>query len=94
MTLVIYYFFLFYYLLDDYYTAVTNFMQGYVDNEINLNNEQTCSKTCEDYNVTRNVNCNEDTLCAQNHFKEETCKGRVLNCTTIDVDITACLVVG
>lgn len=78
---------------DDYYTAVTNFWQGYIDNEINLNGDQSCSNTCEDYRDTKHFQCNENTMCAHNNFKNKTCNGRVVNCTTIDDDFTACSLV-
>lgn len=68
-------------------------MQGYVDNEINLNSGQSCSSTCEDYVDTKNYGCQKDTLCAHNNFQSKACKGRVLNCSTINEDLTACAVV-
>lgn len=68
-------------------------MQGYIDNEINLNSEQSCSNTCEEYRNSTHFGCHADTLCAHENFKNKTCNGRVLNCVTLDEDLTACSLV-
>lgn len=79
--------------IDDYYTAITNFMQGYIDNEINLNSDQSCTKTCPDYKQSKNFNCQDGTLCAHQNFQKTRCSGDVINCSVIESDGTVCLVV-
>ncbi|XP_055324703.1 uncharacterized protein LOC129579086 [Sitodiplosis mosellana] len=76
-----------------YYTSVTNFMQGYIDNEINLNGEQRCDGTCSDFKLTKNhYDCQNGTLCAHSNFAHARCTGDIFDCSVIDSDGTACLV--
>lgn len=80
-----------------YYTSITNFMQGYIDNEINaqLNGEQHCEGTCSDLKSTKNhEQCQNGTLCAHSNFARTRCTGEIFDCSVIDSDGTACLVVG
>lgn len=84
---------LFILLAGTYYTSITNFMQGYIDNEINLNDEQTCGGTCSDYKSTKNHHCQDYTICDHSNFKQTRCTGDIFDCTTIDADGAACLVV-
>lgn len=72
---------------------ITNFLQGYIDAEINLNAEGSCALTCGDYQNTKHYACNSDTLCAG--LKPENrsligCKGRVRGCHGIDDSISVC----
>lgn len=69
-------------------------MQGYIDNEINMNGEQNCDGTCSDYKSTKNHECQNGTLCAHTNFASTRCTGDMFNCNTIDSDGIACLVVG
>lgn len=68
-------------------------MQGYIDNEINLNGEQNCDGTCSDYKSAQNHQCQNGTMCAHGNFARTRCMGDVFDCNTIDSDGTACLVV-
>lgn len=79
---------------DSYYTSVTNFIQGYIDNEINLNKGMSCSGTCADSKLTKNYDCYNGTLCAHTNFQKTKCSGDIFDCDVIDSDGTACLVVG
>lgn len=76
----------------DLYHQVTRFLQGYVDNEINLNPDSSCKKTCSDYTNTKNYDCKDDTLCAESHVDQAStkCNGTILNCEFIDGELTAC----
>lgn len=38
----------------DSYTEITNFMQGYIENEINFNRDGSCRQTCNDYDRVDN----------------------------------------
>lgn len=76
-----------------HYTSITNFMQGYIDNEINLNDEHRCDGTCSDFKSTKNHECQHDTLCAHKNFARTRCAGDMFDCNTIDSDGMACLVV-
>lgn len=72
---------------------ITNFLQGYIDAEVNLNAEGSCALTCGDYQNTKHFACNSDTLCAG--LKPENrpvigCKGKVRGCHALDDSISVC----
>lgn len=74
------------------FEMITGFLQGFVDNEINLNHEQTCKNTCDDYKITRQFGCHNDTLCAiplKNH-RINKCKGTLRNCEFVGSDLEIC----
>lgn len=68
-------------------------MQGYIDNEVNLNAERSCSSTCNDFKLTRTNECYNGTLCSHSNFAKTKCTGDVFDCATIVSDGIACLVV-
>lgn len=78
---------------DDHYTAITNFMQGYIDNVINLNEEHSCSMTCPDFKSTKNYQCQNGSLCAESNFGQTRCFGEVFDCAPIDSDGKVCYTV-
>lgn len=75
------------------YHQITRFIQGFVDNEVNLNDEKSCKQTCSDYTSTKSFGCAEKTLCSEySHIDEASirCKGTIYNCDFIDDDVTVC----
>lgn len=77
-----------------YYTSITNFMQGYIDNQINLDASHTCANTCSDHKLTgKNYDCHNDTICAHHNFQKTRCTGEVFDCSSIESDGSVCLVV-
>lgn len=74
------------------YDQVTKFLQGYLDNELNFNDEETCTNKCEDYTQTRHVRCADKTLCTQNRNENvAVCSGEIRDCREIDSeDIQVC----
>lgn len=83
-------------LVSTAYTEVTNFLQGYVDNEANLNEDGSCAATCLDYVVTRHYNCVSGSLCdsSENRHESAKCDGVIRNCDAIDnADLTICEIV-
>lgn len=76
------------------YEEVTNFLQGYIDNEVNLNAEETCQNTCSDYQSTRSYGCTDGTYCAQKAEGAERdrarCNGRVVDCQFLGSDLNVC----
>lgn len=84
------------FLVSTAYTEVTNFLQGYVDNEANLNEDGSCKATCMDYVVTRHYNCVSGSLCdsSENQHESAKCEGVIRNCDVIDnADLTICEIV-
>lgn len=77
------------------YEEVTNFLQGYIDNEVNLNPEGTCQNTCNDYKITENYgHCYDGTYCALKPAGAErdraVCKGKIVNCEFLGSDLNVC----
>lgn len=62
-------------------------LSGYIDHELNFNNESTCTNTCEDYTNAKHVRCEEKTLCAQNRNTDvAVCSGDIRDCEELDGD--------
>ncbi|XP_031621010.1 uncharacterized protein LOC116339329 [Contarinia nasturtii] len=74
------------------YHQINRFIQGYVENEINLNGEQSCSQHCSDYKNAHSFGCAEGTLCAESHIDQAStlCKGTIYNCAAMDDELTVC----
>lgn len=76
------------------YEEVTNFLQGYLDNEVNLNPDGTCQNTCSDYSLSENYQCYDGTYCAQKPEGKQRdraiCKGKVVNCEFLGSDLNIC----
>lgn len=74
------------------YEMITGFLQGFVDNEINLNQEQTCKNTCEDYRLTQQYGCQNETPCALplKNQRINKCKGILRDCEFIGSDLEIC----
>lgn len=76
------------------YDQVTNFLQGYVDHELNFNTEDSCKSTCADYTKTKNVQCLSNTVCGATQIQHRhlsVCKGDVRDCVDLgDSDAFVC----
>lgn len=76
------------------YEEITNFLQGYVDNEVNFSPDNSCQNTCSDYRVTENYGCYDGSYCAQKPIGPErdriVCKGKVVDCEFIGSDLNVC----
>lgn len=74
------------------YHQITRFIQGYVDNEINLNAEKSCWSSCADFRQTTNFGCQPNTVCAAQHIDSAAtrCNGTIYNCEELDNDLTIC----
>lgn len=69
---------------------ITHLLDGYVDNEVNLNNNDDCTQTCSDYTITRNYGCFKGTYCEKEEQAFSTCKGTVVDCQFIESDLEIC----
>lgn len=65
---------------------MTRLLQGYIENEVDMNADGTCRDNCAAYTVAENHGCFKDQFCA----KQNACKGRILNCKYIDSDMWVC----
>lgn len=79
-------------IFTDSYTEITNFIQGYIDNEVNFNRDDTCLKQCSDFQHVEYHTCRNSTLCQLNFLdKNKTrCDGTIRECTFIESDMTIC----
>ncbi|XP_026816219.1 uncharacterized protein LOC113555852 isoform X2 [Rhopalosiphum maidis] len=71
---------------DSTYLEVTQLLQGYIENEADMNIEQSCTKDCGYYEVAEHKSCFRDQFCA----KQRVCNGRILNCQYFDSDMRIC----
>lgn len=67
---------------------VTKFLQGFVDNEVILNPEGTCTLTCADYKKTYIANCQQGSICATNQVRK--CNGVLRNCHGLSDSVDIC----
>lgn len=77
---------------EDESIQITNFLTGYVDNEINLNKDGSCWNSCEDYKWAANHRCSDGTFCDQQRRMGHatTCNGTILDCSYIDASMQIC----
>ncbi|XP_059609555.1 uncharacterized protein LOC132256957 isoform X2 [Phlebotomus argentipes] len=68
------------------YEQFTRLLQGYVENEVDMNTDGTCKENCAAYTFSESHGCFKDLYCAQ----QPQCKGRILNCTYVDSDMWIC----
>lgn len=78
------------------YAEITNLLQGYIDNEVNLNPDGSCTNTCYDYDVTENYGCKNYTYCRLNYldYNKTRCYGTVRDCQYIESSMHVCPNVG
>lgn len=72
---------------------ITNFLRGYVDNQINLNNDSSCLGTCSDYKFARNYDCYNGTFCDKQKKVGEAdpiCRGTIFDCGFIEEKMEIC----
>ncbi|KAH8414600.1 hypothetical protein KR215_009918 [Drosophila sulfurigaster] len=68
------------------YDEVTRLLQGYIENEVDLNSEGSCAQTCSDYQNTTTKGCFDQQFCSQ----QPKCAGRIHNCQFIDSYLSVC----
>jgi len=68
------------------YDEVTRLLQGYIENEVDLNNDETCRHTCSYYQSTRSQGCFKSKFCS----RQPRCNGRLYHCTFVDSDMWVC----
>ncbi|XP_072948872.1 uncharacterized protein orion isoform X1 [Epargyreus clarus] len=68
------------------YAQVTRLLQGYIENEVDMNSDQTCRENCGYYTLTQNHGCFKDQFCSN----QAACTGRIIDCQYIDSDMWVC----
>ncbi|XP_042243112.1 uncharacterized protein LOC121880111 isoform X2 [Homarus americanus] len=70
------------------YVQLTELLQGYIENEVDMNVDGTCIKTCEYYQHTKSEGCHyqETKFCG----KQRQCLGTIHDCQYNDADAWIC----
>ncbi|ERL85944.1 hypothetical protein D910_03359, partial [Dendroctonus ponderosae] len=68
------------------YEEITNLLQGYVQNEVDLNPDGTCSENCAEYTYTKSHGCYQNLYCRQ----QRSCSGKIIDCRFFDSDMWIC----
>ncbi|XP_062125596.1 uncharacterized protein LOC133838489 [Drosophila sulfurigaster albostrigata] len=68
------------------YEELTRLLQGYVENEVDLNSDGSCSQSCPDYTNTTKMGCFDQKFCSQ----QPSCSGRIHDCQFIESDLSVC----
>ncbi|KAJ1522776.1 hypothetical protein ONE63_001932 [Megalurothrips usitatus] len=68
------------------YEQLTRLLQGYIENEVDMNPTNTCRGSCKNYEFTENYSCFKDKFCSQ----QPKCEGRIIDCQFIESDMTVC----
>ncbi|EDW78356.2 uncharacterized protein Dwil_GK16218 [Drosophila willistoni] len=68
------------------YDEITRLLQGYIENEVDLNTDETCRETCSFYQATRSEGCFKELFCA----RQPKCSGRLFDCQFVDSDMWVC----
>uniref|UniRef100_A0ABK9ND08 Uncharacterized protein n=1 Tax=Glossina morsitans morsitans TaxID=37546 RepID=A0ABK9ND08_GLOMM len=74
------------YKLGQTYEEVTRLIQGYIENEVDMNHNTECWRTCADYEFAKSEGCFKDKFCA----RQERCTGHIHNCRYVDSDMFIC----
>ncbi|KAF5282500.1 hypothetical protein FQR65_LT14270 [Abscondita terminalis] len=73
-------------ILNETYIEVTQLLQGYIQNEVDLNPKGTCSESCSEYTYTKSHSCFKNLYCNQ----QRRCNGKIINCRYVDSDMWVC----
>ncbi|XP_017038360.1 uncharacterized protein [Drosophila kikkawai] len=68
------------------YEEVTRLLQGYIENEVDLNADGRCRYDCARYNYASNHGCYDNEFCS----KQPKCSGRILNCQYVEYKMQVC----
>lgn len=74
------------FLIGETYDEITNLLQGYVQNEVDLNPERTCRENCLEYSFTKSHGCYKNLFCRQ----QRSCNGKIVDCKFFDSDMWIC----
>lgn len=72
---------------DENFLQLTRLLQGYIENEINLNSQGSCTQACSDYSLAQSRDeCVKGSICN----KQEKCRGNITNCQSMNDDMWIC----
>lgn len=68
------------------YEQLTRLLQGYIENEVDMNPSQSCRGSCKNYELTERHGCFQEKFCNQ----QPKCEGRIIDCQFIESDMKVC----
>lgn len=68
------------------YIAFTRLLQGYIENEVDMNDDNTCRENCAHYQVAKHHGCYKEQYCS----RQPPCTGKILSCRYVDSDMWIC----
>lgn len=69
------------------FVQITRLLQGYVENEVDMNTDNTCKENCAYYSWgARQEQCYKDLYCS----KQPKCSGKIYDCEYVDSDMWIC----
>lgn len=68
------------------YLQITRLLQGYIENEVDLNKDGQCWDTCTAYQLAESHGCYKELYCA----RQPKCAGKLLYCQFFDADMWVC----
>lgn len=71
---------------NETFVQLTELLQGHIQNEVDLNNENTCRENCAYYTYAKVHGCYQGLYCN----KQKQCNGRLFNCRYFDSDSWIC----
>jgi len=69
------------------YLEITKLLQGYIENEVDMNDRMTCKSSCSAYTFAESKSCYKDLFCA----KQPKCNGRIFDCQFFNADAWVCM---
>jgi len=69
------------------FLQVTRLLQGYIENEVDMDTNQGCTRQCDAYNYAESKSCYKDLFCA----KQPKCNGRMFDCQFFNADAWVCM---
>jgi len=69
------------------YLEITRLLQGYIENEVDMNDRNSCQAECSAYTITESKSCYKDLFCA----KQPKCQGRIFDCQFFHADAWVCM---
>jgi len=69
------------------YLEVTKLLQGYIENEVDMNDRQSCQSECGAITMAESKSCYKDLFCK----KQPKCGGRIFDCQFFNADAWVCM---
>ncbi|XP_059061469.1 uncharacterized protein LOC131854371 [Achroia grisella] len=68
------------------YEEVTRLLQGYIENEVDMNKEKSCHNQCSSYVMAKSYGCFKDKFCG----RQPRCNGNIYECQFVESDMSVC----